>query len=386
MTTPPLRPGLLLAALLVAAPRLAAAPQSPRERPLVGRPSAAYMEIVERYAKGEHAQAVSMLEAWSEDDLKRELEAMREWERAARVGNTAGERAAFLRLPLRAIVMLHTDAADPLPTPTGETWPRCGRSPYDPVAEYAAGLLLLQPETDDHPTISFVRRWYRAVAQRSLRALCLADARRWAEAGLRAFPRDPELLTLLGTAEEAFGAQPVEAFPAATGRQKQQGLSARSERREHLVRARRSLEEALAAEAGHVEARVRLGRVQWRLGEAEAARASLRAALAGSEDTSFQYLAHLFLGRVEEDAGRLEEAERECRAALAAQPRSQAGAVALANVLSLGGDAAGARQALAAAVGQAPRPDYEDPYWVYFMGPWERATATLDALREESRE
>ena len=69
--------------------------------------------------------------------------------------------------------------------------------------------------------------------------------------------------------------------------------------------ARSFFEDAIASDDGLTLARVRLGRVQWRLGEREAGQAALEKAVERSADPQLSYLAHLFLGRVHEDSGRL---------------------------------------------------------------------------------
>ena len=160
----------------------------------------------------------------------------------------------------------------------------------------------------------------------------------------------------------------------------------------------------MAADPALDEARLRLGRLLWRLGEAELARASLEAMLAPRDpplsnargesgpSSSFatlersrdRYLAHLFLGRVYEDARRLEEAKREYRATLEIEPQAQAAAVALGHVLQMAGDTGPARQALEQSLRHAGRRTHGDPYWGYLLGSVDRAEALFDELRRET--
>jgi chemotaxis protein methyltransferase WspC len=122
----------------------------------------------------------------------------------------------------------------------------------------------------------------------------------------------------------------------------------------------------LAVSPDQAEARLRLGRVLWRLGRLDAARSSLEAVLSRPADANIQYLAHLFLGRVFEDNRQWPEAEEHYRVAVLMQPLSQTAAVALSQIRFLQGDPESARAILREGIEAARRRSDFDP-WVPFL-------------------
>jgi tetratricopeptide (TPR) repeat protein len=342
-----------------------------------------YENLVTRYAAGERATALAELRGWTEKDLARELDRLRAWERTARRCERCPEKEAFARFPLRAAVLFHTDLAElevRSRTPVDEAVPRCGVSPQAVMAEEIALLALVRPvET------GFVGRWFRAMTLRSHADACLADALRWASAGLRWFPEDAPLLLARGTVEETAAALAADAVsttpgnPAGTGR----GLSA--DQRHYLREALRDFDRALRSDPRLAEARLRRGRVQWLLGQRKEARASFDAVLAESGDASLLVRAWLFRGRGHEEEKRLEDAEADYRAALAFAPQSQAAAVAVSYVSWLQGKTGEAKEVLEQALLRAGRRTAPDPYWDYSFGSDEGATRFMESLREELR-
>ena len=89
-----------------------------------------------------------------------------------------------------------------------------------------------------------------------------------------------------------------------------------------LEKAYQALRSAVAADSSLHEARLRLGRVAWRLGEAVEARSALNDVLSRETGGSTAFLAHLFLGQLEEDSGKPAEAVRSYESALALDGRS----------------------------------------------------------------
>lgn len=348
------------------------------------QPPSPYLDLVARYAAGDRAEAIAALGAWTESDLNAEMKVLRALAAEAESCKECSAKDAFAELPLRHAVMLHVDRAqlewDTL-HPGDDASPECGGGPHKAMAERLAQLAFGQPEGRD-----FARRWYLAMTVRSQERTCFEDALGWAHRGLKWFPKDPDLLLALGTVEEVVGTLTPRhrVNPGLSGTRLQEAVALAAERPSRLKRARQALEEALAVEAGLDEARLRLGRVQWRLTQYDAAEGSLRAVLARSQDGALLYLAHLFLGQIHEDAGRLDETEREYRAALALDPAAQAAAVALAHALELAGERAASREVLAGAVGQARRKG-RDAYWWYLEGSLDRSEALFDQLRQGSR-
>jgi tetratricopeptide (TPR) repeat protein len=331
-------------------------------------PSHPYRELLRRYASGERAAAVAAVAEWSPAELAGELKGLR------RPGTYPDAEAARLR----AAVMLHTDR-EALERKGVRGEESCEVHPQAAFAESLLGLLLAKDQAG-----AFGRRWYLAMALRSHGRLCLRDARRWADAGLKWAPRDARLLLARGSADEA-----IELFwtaPAVRewtgGAHLKEKLSDASARRATLRRAEELLAEALEISPDLHEARLRLGRVRWRQGRADDARATLEALLVQATGAHLRYLGHLFLGRVHEDQGRVEDAEVQYRAALHVDPASQVAAVALSYVLALAGDARSGRQGLADAVARAPR-RHGDAFWYYRLGQAAQEEGLLDDLRRE---
>jgi len=342
------------------------------------QPGAEYWKLLELYARGERADALLGLERFSHDALIHEYGELR-----------AAALKMDLRGPLRAAVMLHWDRDDAdRPPPAGTEQPRtCPGKQAELAGRYAA-LLARWPETRD-----FAKGFFLTVAHRCQWDFCLEAALRWARDGLKLFPRDAPLLLAVGSVlEESATLADVKSMEGTGGlRQRdrdalQAGLAARGQR---FKEARHHFEEALAADPELTLARVRLGRVLWRLGENEAARAALEQAIRAQPEGYLLYLAHLFLGQVQEDASRLEQSVEEYRAALALDPAAQAAAVALSHALRLGGDPEGSRRVLSEALAHAGRRSVADPFWNYLTttrapGPWLRPEEGFDALRRET--
>ena len=185
------------------------------------------------------------------------------------------------------------------------------------------------------------------------------------ERGDPLFPRDTELLLARGSVREESA---TIGYPLARRRRaRPRRASADAFAGRGSKRARQDFADALAIDPGLGLARLRLGRVLWRLGELEPAREQLEAALPSLRDTDHAYLAHLFLGRVHQDAGRLEEAIAEYRLAVALHPSALSAGTALSNALRLAGDADAARSALRQGLASAGRRPERDPLWDYLV-------------------
>jgi tetratricopeptide (TPR) repeat protein len=299
------------------------------------------MDPARLYARGERAEALAALADRGENRLEWEIEA---------VGRT---RDAAL---LRAALMLYTDRAllERAQAPGAETARACESTADDLyLREVVDGMI------DRGELQGFLRRWYLAMALQSVGHLCLAKTDDWVEQGLKRFRDDPPLLILRGIASEAAAQlRPLSADP------------------ERVSRA------YARVDAGLVEARLRLGRVLWGQGELEAARLQLERVTAAAPPPSVGYLAHLFLARVHDDAGRPADAEREYRAALALDPRGQAAAVGLAQLLAKSGPVP--RELLEEALAYAPRREPRDFFFGYPALRAGTGEDELSALREEA--
>jgi tetratricopeptide (TPR) repeat protein len=320
-----------------------------------------WMELVRRYARGDRADVVRALGAWSERDLVRQIARV---ERAARSAERCPACPNELEgFPLRAAVLLHwdLDRADQ-GSPGGVEQPR--RCPG-----FAAGLAgrLNRLASRNPETSGFARRFLRMVVLSCQWDACFADAERWANDAVLTFPLAAELLLTRGSVREevatlGWPSPTVVAGTIASA----DGIDA-SWRRETLDKARRDFADTLAIDPGHGLARVRLGRVLWRLGELEPARRQLETALLSPGPADRVYLAHLFLGRIHQDAGRLGEALSEYRLAVALHPSALSAGTALSNALFVAGDADGARQALRQGLRSGGRRTERDPLWDYLL-------------------
>jgi tetratricopeptide (TPR) repeat protein len=306
-----------------------------------------YLDILRRYAAGERPQAIADLGPWSLGALRKQLAVVQDL-RAQGVERCPGCPDPLASVPLRAAVMLHADRDRvERPEPTGrEQTPRCP-GPHAAIAERYAAILARDSATRD-----FARRFFLATALVWQLDACFDDALRRARAGLELFPRDAELRLASGSVLEERAALT-----------RPSGRDAAALRQGWFKEARRDLGEAVSLDPDLGLARVRLGRVLWRLEQPEAARETLEAALARTLDPKDRYLAHLFLGRIHEEARRLEPAVAEYRRAVEVDPGAQTAAIALSHALLIAGETEESRSALAR--GLARRPGPRDAYWDY---------------------
>ncbi len=341
--------------------------------------SPAYAAVLARYARGERVAALAEIASWPEGRLRDEMTRLAAVRRAARAcpSATCGARALWDRVPLRAGLMLHADAA------IGD-W-RAGRSAKlseSAVAEYVAVAL------DDPNHASFARRVLDATVAVHHLEMRWGTALDWGERALGVAPRSVPVLLAMAAIEETSGAivtPPLrpDSLVEPHAREMAARLVASREARGHYAKARDLARRALGADPGSAEARLRLGRLAWRLGELDAAKAELEpVAQAGGPPTA-SFLAQLFLGGVLEDEGRLDDAVAAYEKAVRIRPRDQAAGIALSEARHRRGDLPGAQDALRAGLSAGSRRRDNDPFWDYpFSGSLD-ALARLDALRRE---
>jgi tetratricopeptide (TPR) repeat protein len=327
--------------------------------------------LVERYRSGERDAAVHEVAAWSRDRLRQQTGRI-EWRL---------KRREDLGVPLTGVIMLHTDAA---------VFSRANHRPFASDLQVAAARALVRLLPADPADASFARRWYLALASYDQGLWDGDRARDLLEEGRQRFPRDAEMLVALGSVYEMEGSLPPPAPPAA-GVARPGGIVARTyaatvrDRREALEKAEEAYRQALSLDPALTEGRLRHGSVLCRLGRGDEALAELARALEGAVDERTRYLAHLFTGHELEAAGRLDDAAQEYRASIEAEPRCQAGRLALAHVL----DRLRSRESAAELLEEAVAPDddaggRQDPWWTYPFGEAARAESLLDALRQEA--
>jgi tetratricopeptide (TPR) repeat protein len=314
---------------------------------------------------------------WSDERIREEVPVFnRAWQEQ---GGNALSPDVWRSIPVRAALMLHTDCA------------RQARRDGKPPRLHETAAWSIARTLKERPAQSgFARRWYEAMAALAQGEDRWGEALDWAERGLRDFPDSARLLLVTGSIEETAG---VHAAPPETReefgladpgtRQVRSSLLQRREVREHLEKAYQALRSAVAADPSLHEARLRLGRVAWRLGEAGEARSALNDVLSRETDGPTAFLAHLFLGQLEDDSGRPAEAVRSYEAALALDGRSQSARIALSVARLRLGDPLAARLEIEAAVGAAPRAE-PDAFWLYPWGPSAGFEERLEALRREA--
>ena len=320
------------------------------------------------YAEGDRAAALAGLSEWPEQRIKKHLDALSDSVVSVRKCPSCPTRMAFSRFPIRAALLLHAELEiqQQFAPPLSEQLSQCGMGLHSTAIEHLAAILqLLDPQAGD-----FLKPFYLALAHQAQWSHCFTQSQLWARAGLKRFPKAELLLMALGVATETGAFFTVAPAP----RTLDMPASAARERDTRAVQirdawndARQAFEDALAASPKLHEARLRLGRVLWRLGKPEPARAALEGVLADFADARLQYLAHLFLGRVLEDAGQRADAETHYRAALAMQPRSPVAAVAVSHIRFLQGDPDSAREILRAGMETARRRTALDPWMTHLI-------------------
>jgi tetratricopeptide (TPR) repeat protein len=340
-----------------------------------------YSELLQRYAAGERGAAVAELAVLDDGPIGRELDLLRD---RANVRCSSCDPAE-VQAALRAAVMLHTDRDELDRRPLGiggEAVPTCGPPVHALFAERALGPLLA-----DEPGREFARRWYVAMALRSLGDLCFEEGRQWASSGLKRFARDKELLLARGLLAEAIATITKLRAPAASSvTPRELDLLREQQVTSHslLSEAGRSFQEALAVDPAFEEAAVHLGRVALLMRQPDLALKALAPVMATSTQRTWVYLAYLFAGRVHEASGRAREAERAYEDAARVDPEGQAAAMALAHLRLMAGDTGETRAILDKELGRSVPRTHGDPFWDYQLGAARRADRTFEALRDEA--
>lgn len=350
---------------------------------------AAYWAVVARYARGEKALALAAIRAFTDSDLDAIPASVEGRSKDAQKCTDCEARSRFNALPLRAAVLLHSeqDRMTRMIGPRGSD----GRPDCRGGAPEARSQALLKQALLQTGGAEFVAQYSVALAIHFRAMFCLAQARAAVETGLKAEANDPILLLVSGMVHETMGilgAGPrVMAGPGAdpflrnVGTLKMREAQLEANHRKELTEARKDLLSAPEQDPGLSAARLRLGRVEWRLGNLEAATGALKRVVA-DHDPSTLFLGHLFLGAALEDLGSLGEAVAEYEAARALKPDAQLAGIALAHALSMRGEASRARELLAPLLGPGPktRVNY---YWDYLVGAPAMAEGRFEELRRE---
>ncbi len=344
-------------------------------------PSPAFLDAVERYRRGEAAR-----EAWSTEGLRRSVTDLKRLHDRAATCAACEERRPFESFPFEAAAMFCTDR---------DVEERNARSDLEEVLPEPAPLLdvareFLELISDPERRRRFERPWLLAVALHLYRRGQWPLALHYMDLGLQRYPGDPRFLLARGSLLEAQAAQDVQlvspadlAAPARSRRDAAARQTAAS--RGQMLQAEGCYRQALRADPGLLEARVRLGHALHRMGQPEKAVPELQGVIAAPDaEPRVRYLAWLFLGAIREAEGRPRDAVPAYRAAIGVLPDSQAPYVALSHALHRLGERAASRDALREATARVGRRHDQDPWWNYPWGLSREADERLLALRQQA--
>jgi tetratricopeptide (TPR) repeat protein len=343
----------------------------------------AYWATVEDFSKGRKEAALGALASFKQADLNRFAKSWEVLSSAARKCEGCDARLRFDRLRFRAAILLHAEAdRQERNRRLGTETSTCDAGSHGPMGERLLGLTLAQPKGKE-----FVARFSLAMSLHFRATTCFGNALGWAATGLNSQPKNPFLTMIRGLIHEILGtignAPHLHILSLDDKGRAALPLDEPADGSVQLERAASDYESALTTEPRMAEARVRLGRVEWRRKRFDSARRVLTQAISESSGPLL-YLAHLFLGQVFEDQGGLDEAIRNYRAATEIEPTAQSGGVALAAALALKGHTDPAHEAIENVVRFGGVRKRADPFWNYLVGIPLLADAYFEALRLES--
>ncbi len=348
-----------------------------RARPADG-PAPVYEAAVRAYAAGQHVAAVDQLIGIPDKELPEQVRRVAALWREGRGCPACPAETALRRVPLRAALMLHGDCAQ-----------RRRQDGSSPRAHEDAAFALARVLAEDPEHRAFSSRFFVAMVGIAQGENRWTEALEWADRGLRATPGSADLLLARGAVEESIACR----LPARTGgepgpdrasSERRAGVHRDRTFREGLERAQQALRSSVESDPSLLEARLRLGRVAWLLGDPAEARSALAKALEGGPQPDHAFLAHLFLGRVLEDEGEHDAAARSYEAALALLPDAQSARVASSHLRLRQGDTAAARRDIETALRPAGRRKAADPFWLYPWGSSVGIEKRLENLRTEA--
>lgn len=208
--------------------------------------------------------------------------------------------------------------------------------------------------------------WFGVAGSAFLSVGDMVRARQFISIALKALPRSPAALTLMGTADEFDGAiyNPDDIESPALK------IRASRERSRLLLSAQQLYERALAADSNYALAQIRLGRVQFLLNNLKQAGEWLQKGSAGAQDPTHKYVAAMFTGALQQQQKNLDGASASFERALAIAPKSQSAIVALAYVELLRGRPDHAQALSRSYTGTL---NSDDGWWAYKNGTLDHA-------------
>lgn len=316
-----------------------------------GRDVSAYLDLVERYRRGEHDAAASELVQWDEQDVRRCVARLTDKQlRSSREAEPPPDAVRCGPRCAAAAILMHTEL--------GVYFRKEGL--LDRMDFHVTRAQLLASELAGPELGRFKRTWRLAVGYHLVGGGRIGEAEEWLLRALGESPGDTEVLLAL-----------VVAYTAATQGVKPPGSPLPASRYSGLTpyeassRGEDRLRQVLKIDPANEEARLRRAWLR-SVSEETVPRDDLVWLVEKSRDPSLRYLAHLLLGRMDEGAKREPEAAAHYRAAVDLEPSSQTARLALSHVLLAQGDVAAAiaegRAALEPA-GDAPPPDGWYRFW-----------------------
>jgi tetratricopeptide (TPR) repeat protein len=382
-----------------------------------------WIDAVDTHAAGQADDAMSVVTAWTYEDLEHmrpyvealvlaPLEGNRERaRRRRRLGSDAARILALTRSLQgrgdfdafrKRAALLHTDAAllgsMPIvtfaPSPRARSGARQDERRLDVKSfdgkvthfelqnlhwEFAMDVLESLPAKPTRDP--FVGQWYRAIGAYFARERQFADALRHFEQARSVVPGDPGVLYGEACLQETLGAPRIQDYVRVTTLPNGLLILGVSSPATHFRRAETLLRKALGADPQFLAAELRLGRVLSQLDRHDEALTHLRTVGERSDDPATTYYAYLFAGDAAHALGRLDDARRSYENAIAVFPDAQAARLALGSVLRSHGDRAAALEAIDTMLRTPSRGPDDDPWWEYYDGDG----ALVDVLLEDVR-
>jgi len=338
--------------------------------------AAAYREAVAQYRSGARERAIERVLSMTDIQLQRESDRLA---RRRLSEMTPGVWPDWTG-DLRGAILLHTEAWS-RQAPFRRAAPQ---NVHDQIARRLAAVLLSRTTETRRDELNaareFVRDWHLLVVSQLHARLRIDESRPRLEEARRQFPRDARLLLASGADHEALSAASAGwlRLRTATGpRVSQERVNITRE----LQRASEFYRAALEVEPALEEARLRLGRVRYRLGDGERAHGDLTLVHTTTAVPVVKYLAAVFLALVEVDAARYERA-RELYAEASTAPWRHAALLGSSELAYRAGRPADA----AGLVRDLLREDHDyDPWWHYIQGTAWHRDGLLHSLVERVR-
>lgn len=341
-------------------------------------PVDAYLDLVRRYHSGEEVAVVTELSRWAIEDLERAVRALPRTLhirtlRATESGTTVSEKAEIGQATVVATAMVaHAHVA------------RRADSADDGERHLAIGLRLSELLPPTEPSNGFRARWHLVAGTVIFGFSNPAKALHQFEMARRLRPADPAILLAAGSAHETEGSilarHSSAQRPAPT---KQLRGTRQKTARERLHEAAELYRAVLASTPDSHEARLRLARTQYLMGQVDGAAADVAVPPHSISDPYLRYLTLLIGGSIHEAAGRLDDAIVKYREARSLCNGCHSATLALSQALLRAGDRDTAYDLVDRLVNVTLLPPRSDPWWVYQLGQWQFIDAMLDQLRRE---